>query len=546
SAGTEEVFTVPSLIRVLMRRVTEVAADCAAKNPREAFGAAITDALAQPRSADESGLSEAIVLAVETSSWKVLERVWARRSVNVFVDVPTATDAYLAVPEDVLAGSPVLTLARSAARRIDSTRRRLRSDDMAELVAATDFDSIVVPGLHGLLSAEAALTADEVTVLTTLEARTHRMNLDTQAALDAIEAGRERLRSLGEREPEPTLMLQAELNLEHGRNLVVAGRFPEAMRLLQLVVQFAEIYTPNSPHPLLAGLVESALASMGHGQGSDMDRSLERARESARGFGMVELPNERTALCIEAMRRLDRLAPDAADRILAEVDEARPAQYLGPIPDIAHSLRSVCQGRASIAAKQLPQRTGGRGIRMAGVPSTRQSGIINIAGFVLVAAGETKTLQDLGDQMSPQCPGHSMIKARQALTFGQHDRLWTATAQTLNEDHGPRVKSCAVALRAELLHHEGRTAEALEAFVHVLDYCAISSSVLGIAQLSKETRKALISASADHHGWHALARSFGSGASSGSSGVTAAELQRRLLDLPETLRVEPDFGTELT
>src|SRR5699024_5949353 len=68
----------------------------------------------------------------------------------------------------------------------------------------------------------------------------------------------------------------------------------------------------------------------GHGQGSDMDRSLERARESARGFGMAELPNERTALCIEAMRRLDRLDTDAADRILAEVDEARPGQYLGP------------------------------------------------------------------------------------------------------------------------------------------------------------------------------------------------------------------------
>src|SRR5699024_12423523 len=117
------------------------------------------------------------------------------------------------------------------------------------------------------------------------------------------------------------------------------------MRLLQLVVQFAEIYTPNSPHPLLTGLVEAALASMGHGQGSDMDRSLERARESARGFGMAGLPNERTALCIEAMRRLDRLDTDAADRILAEVDEVRPGQYLGPIPDIAHSLCSVYQDR---------------------------------------------------------------------------------------------------------------------------------------------------------------------------------------------------------
>src|SRR5699024_5785435 len=136
-------------------------------------------------------------------------------------------------------------------------------------------------------------------------------DLDSQAALETIEAGRERLRSLGEGEPEPTLMLQAELNLEHGRNLVVAGRFPEAMRLLHRVVRFAEVYTPNSSHPLLAGLVETALAGMGYGHGSDMDRSLERARRYARGFGMEKLPNERTALCIEAMRRLDLLDLDA-------------------------------------------------------------------------------------------------------------------------------------------------------------------------------------------------------------------------------------------
>jgi DNA-binding NarL/FixJ family response regulator len=46
--------------------------------------------------------------------------------------------------------------------------------------------------------------------------------------------------------------------------------------------------------------------------------------------------------------------------------------------------------------------------------------------------------------------------------------------------------------------------------------------------------------------WQALTRSFGGGVSSGAGGVTAAELQGRLLDLPETLRVEPAFGTELT
>src|SRR5699024_4694018 len=101
-----------------------------------------------------------------------------------------------------------------------------------------------------------------------------------------------------------------------------------------------------------------------------------------------------TALCIEAMRRLDRLDLGAAGRLLAEVDKARPGQYLGPIPDIVDSLCSVYQGRASIAAKLLTESSRVRFVQMAGVPSSRLAGIINIAGFVLMAAGETKILQD--------------------------------------------------------------------------------------------------------------------------------------------------------
>src|SRR5699024_11896284 len=77
-------------------------------------------------------------------------------------------------------------LARSAARRIDSTRRRLTGADTIELVAATDFDSIVVPGLHGLLSTETALTADEVAVLTMLEARSEEHTSELQSRFDLV------------------------------------------------------------------------------------------------------------------------------------------------------------------------------------------------------------------------------------------------------------------------------------------------------------------------------------------------------------------------
>lgn len=466
----------------------------------------------------------------------------ARRSVNAFLDAPTAIEAYLSVPEEVLAKNPILTFARSAARRIDSTRLRLGTEDRPTLLAATDFDSIVLPELHGMLQADHAvpLTADEIAVLTTLEARTHRLNRETGLALDVLQMGRERLRRLGEGKPGPTLMLQAALNLEHGRNLSVAGRFTEAMAMLERVVQFAEIYAPNSPHPLLTGLVEFALAGLGHGYGSDMDRALKQARESAARFGMDTLPDELTARCVEAMRSLDRLDLAAAERILDDLDLAKPTGYLGPIPDIVRSLHFVYQGRASIAVKLLVESPQMQLSPRLKASSTRFSGILNLASFVLMAAGEKKALQDLGDRVSPSSPGVAIVKARQALAFGRHEPLWAEIGRTLAGGQGPRLKSSAAALRVDLLHHEGRSAEALDAFFHVLDYCSIASSVLAIAQLSKPTRDAVVSASAEHPGWSAVAKSFGDGI------VTATELQNRLLDLPETLQSVPDFQTDLT
>ncbi|WP_423057906.1 LuxR C-terminal-related transcriptional regulator [Brevibacterium linens] len=540
--GTDAVFTVPPLIRRLMRRVLATETSTAEKNPREALGAAIASTFGRMRSDDRSGLAEIVDLVVETRHWTVLERAWARRSVNVFLDAPTAITAYLSVPEEVLADNPILTLARSAARRIDSTRLKHGSEVGPTVLAATDFDSIVLPELHGLLfaSPEPVLTADEIAVLTTLEARTHRLNKDYKRALALLDAGRERLRRLGEGEPGPTLMLQAELNLEHGRNLCAAGHFPAATAMLQRVVQFAEVYAPNSSHPLLTGLVETALAGMGHGRGSDMDRSLARARQNAARFGMDSLPDELTARCVELMRSLDRLDLPAAERLSEGLHSAKPTGSLGPIPDTVRSLLHVYQGRPSIAAKLLTESTHVRFLPMASGSSTRFSGVLNIASFVLVAAGEKKTLQELGDHLNPHSPGYPIVKARQALAFGQHDLLWSETGRMLTGDQGPRLKSSAAALRADILHHEGRADEALDAFAHVLDYCSITSSVLAIAQLSKQARDALLPASAEHPGWAALARSFV------DDEVTPAELQKRLLALPETSQTVPDFRTDLT
>ena len=524
-----------------MRRISAVDDGPAKRTPREALSAAIADAVGRQRMDSREGLPGLLDLVLEIRDWKVLERGWARRSVNVFVDVPESIEAFLNVPEAVVAKNPILTLARSAARRIDSTRRMLGTDDPGKLLTATDFDSIVVPELHGRLADPSLpLSGDEVAVLTMLDARSHRLDRKYQAALNVIEVGRKRMLSLGAAEPGPTLMLQAELNLEHGRSLVAAGRFTEAMSVLQNVVHFAGIYTPKSPHPLLSGLVEIALAGMGHGHGSDMDRSLERARENAARIGLDALPDERTALCVELMRCLDRLDLDRAEGILDALDQAKPTQALGPIPDCVTALYYVYRGRPSIAAKLVTESPEVQVLPTEDSASVRFTGVVNIVAFVLAAAGETKALQDISDRMSSSSPGDSIVRARQALVFGQHDRLWTTTGQALSSDQGPRLKSCAMALRADILHREGHAGQALETFMHMLEYCAITASVFASAQLSKSAREALIAASADFSEWDAVARSFG------SAEVTAAVLQKRLLELPETSPVSPDFQTDLT
>ena len=335
-------------------------------------------------------------------------------------------------------------------------------------------------------------------------------------------------------------MLQAELNLERGWCLIAVGRFTEAASVLQNVVHFAGIYSPNSSHPLLAGLVVTAMAELGCGHGAEVDSSLELARENARRFGLETLPEEHAALCVELMRSLDRIDLDAAEGILAALDEAKPPQSLGPILDCSSALYYVYRGRASIAAKLVTESPTVQILPTMGNASARFSGIVDVVGFVLAAAGETKALQDISDRMNSSSPGDSIIKARQALVFGQHDRLWTTTGQALSSDHGPRLKSCAMALRADILHHEGRADEALETFGHMLDYCAITASMFAAAQLSKSAREALIAASADFSEWEAVARSFN------STEITASVLQTRLLELPETSPVAPDFQTDLT
>ena len=335
-------------------------------------------------------------------------------------------------------------------------------------------------------------------------------------------------------------MLQAELNLERGWCLIAVGRFTEAASVLQSVVHFAGIYSPNSSHPLLAGLVVTAMAELGCGHGAEVDSSLELARENARRFGLETLPDEHVALCVELMRSLDRIDLDAAEGILAALDEAKPPQSLGPILDCSRALYYVYRGRASIAAKLVTESPAVQILPTLDNASARFSGIVDVVGFVLAAAGETKALQDISDRMNTSSPGDSIVKARQALVFGQHDRLWAATEQALSSDQGPRLKSCAMALRADILHHEGRADEALETFGHMLDYCAITASMFAAAQLSKSARDALIAASADFSAWEAVARSFD------SAEVTAAVLQKRLLELPETSPVTPDFQTDLT
>ncbi len=535
-------LAVPGLIRSLMRRITGPWAGEFHRSPHEAFSIAIDNAYARAKASDVPGYDEFLDLVVEIEDWELLEQMWTRRSINVFDDVANAVDAFLSVPAHVIAKRPILALARSAARRMDSMRSRLGTEDSTRLVPLTDFDSVVVPSVHGLLSAGngAALSVDEIATLTTAEARLHRSNRDYEAALRTIDLGRELLRNRDVEGPGPAAMMQAGLNLEHGKNLVSAGRFGEALRILQRVVQYSETYAPNSWHPMLAGYVELALANLGHGHGKEMGRNLTLARDKARIFGMETLPGEHKWQCLDAMRSLDRLDLDSAGTALGKLRHAGTVTGLGSLPTIAESLYRVYTGRASIAAKELIDNAAARNTPMTSSSNTRYSGIVNIASFVYLAAGETKPIQDLATQMPPTHPAYSLVKARQSFVFGQRDQLWSYTARVLNSADGPRLKGCAAALRAAFLHHEGQDSAAVDSFGHVLDYCIIGSTLMPIAQMSKSSRSALIEATASRSAWTDLVETFD------EPNLSVEYLQERLLDLPETLRVSVDREIELS
>lgn len=566
-SGEAGALSVPALIRPLMRRITGPWTEEFRRGPREAFRVAIENRYARAKASVEAGYDEILDLVVEIEDWDLLEQLWTRRSINVFDDVAKAVDAFLSVPEAVVTAKPILGLARSAARRIDSMRNILGTEDTKRLVPATDFDTVVVPNLHGLLSADGggagnadaggdagrdgdggaggnagggALTADEVAALTTAEARYHRANCDYSAGLATIDSGRRLLRRHRDEGRGPAAMMQAGLNLEHGKNLVAAGRFAEALNVLQRVVQFSETYAPNSWHPMLDGYVETALASLGHGHGKEMGRSLALAREKARSFGMDALPSEHKWQCLDAMRSLDRLDLTAAEAALEQLRSTRRVTGLGSLITIVESIYHVYSGRASIAAKELIDNADTRQSPMTSVSNTRFPGLMNISSFVFSAAGATKSIQELESRLKTTHPGYSLVKARQSLVLGQGRQLWSYTARILSGTDGPSLKGCAAALRAAFLHHDGREAEAVDSFGHVLDYCIIASTLMPIAQMSKSSRTALVEATSDSRAWTDLVATFD------DPSLSVAEVQRRLLELPETLRVSASRDVELS
>ncbi|WP_413336578.1 hypothetical protein ACH82I_08125 [Brevibacterium sp. GP-SGM9] len=540
--GDEEVFSVPPLIRALMRRVVIPSEHPRWRSPRQAFALSLENLHGRLRAEGGPGLDEALALIVDIENWDLLEQLWTRRSLNIFGEVDTAVDAYLAVPEEVISRRPILALARSAARLVDSTRRRLGTDEGVRVLPRTDFDRLVLPGIRASITGRDAadLTADEVAVLTTLEARELRVGGDVEAALTVIGTGREHLRERAGQAPGISQMIQAELNLEHGHNLVTAGRFPEALQILQRVVQYSETYTPNSWHPMLEAQLETALAGVGHGRGAEVDRSFALAREQADSFGMDVLPDEPKAQVIAALRSLDRLDLAAAERALGKLRSLGPVPHLGALPALAESLCNVYVGRSSIAAKELTENAIQLMVPVTNPSTTPFSGIVNLVGFVFLAAGEAKLLQELVASMNPSSPGYALTSARQGLMFGRRAQLWNHTGPVLSGGEGPRLKASAAALRTTVLHQEGRGAEAVELFGHVLDYCTIASTVTPLTQLSRQARIDLIAQTADAVAWTALAATFS------HPEISAAELQQRLLDLPETLPVTTAAVPELS
>lgn len=525
-------YAIPVLIRSLIQRMANPGE--LDSSPRTALGHAMENTFRSMLIIDRVDLDEILTLATTIANWDLLETIWTIHRTNLFVThLVAATRAFLSVPDDIISTRPILAIARSSAWQVELMRRLLETDDATQILPAVTFEMLVVPGLAqsaaDLESGE--FTTDEVIVLTIQSSRTRRLAGDQSAALEAIRLGRKHLLRRVAASGEPSMLNAAELDREHSAALAATGRFSSALQMLKQSIHIAETTAPGAPYPLLAAYASCAQTHLVLGHGVEADQYLRKTEAVADSVGFTSGLARYAAATTELFRRLDEIDLSAAKRLLEESRSARTGFDSETAVLLAEGMFRVYSGQASFAAKAIVESAGGESAWVNDPGLTRDSSRLNLLSFVFLAAGEIKPIQHILARLRPSTQGFSLAKARLSLMLDQINEMEVLVRGMLIDDAGPRLKGCAHALRAAGLQRQNRSAEALIEFDTVLDYCVISSSVLPIAQLPRVIRSTLVERSAESATWNLLAQSFG------SSATTGEDLRRRLLELPETMKI---------
>ncbi|MFE1083469.1 helix-turn-helix transcriptional regulator [Brevibacterium sediminis] len=523
----EDGYWMPSLTRAAVRRFFSTSAPDRANN---ALALALANALVSIQVRDEVDFAEILVLAAEFAAWEVLETLWTRHGMNSFLScLSTAVQVYASVPEDIITDRPVLAVARSAALQVWSMSGQLGTDVATTVLPELSFELLDAPSLEQAAQnlARGDFTSDEVCVLTIHTAQTLRTEAKHFDALTAVRHGRDYVKDRVADSGEPSALLRAELDYVQAAVLIKLQRFSEALNLLQRVIRVSEAGAFFAPYPLQAAYAQFAHIQWRRGRGKQVDRSLCKIGGLSEQAGFLTHQTQNIATAVELHRSLDSLDLSNARMLLdCSIRAESSSADLDESTALARALIQVYSGRASLGAKELLDAL----IGSCGEQGTvRAVSRMDIVSYVCLAAGQTQQLQRLLPASRPMAPDIALVKAQISLAHNHTDEMETFVSQVLSVGAPAHLKASAHGLLAVGASSLGRSAVVEEEFSAAVEYCLIASSLMPLAQLPRSVRVGLVERTQTHRMWNELAQTFT------RTSVTAEELQRRLIALPETM-----------
>lgn len=535
---TPYAYSIPILIRALMQR-TNGEDEPGLGRAQSALRTSLHDTYPTVRNIHPGEIGAILTTAACLGAWPVLEVAWAAYSSNLFtLCLRPAVTAYLSLPDSVLQAHPILAVAQGHAENAEHVSRQRGSDDPV----------VVVPHLSVHHSANATpcpeasigrdLTPEERAVLGLNIARAHRAHGDWTQAL-------RHLRPLRQSGPETNALppiLVAELHYEYALNLGRTGQFAQSLTVLEQCIHGLEIDASDLPFPLQAARATAAQTCLLLGFHKRADQYLTQVRS---GTGFLTAPTRLALTTVELYRHLDKLDLESSHHMIQQAQSETTGLDSTAALFLAEALNAVYAGRASLAVKDLMENHGQQQSWAEDQALLRDSSRINVLSFVCLAAGEIKPIQQLVEQLNPTVPGFALASARLNLSLGQTHEALKLIPRILAIDAGPRMRACAHALRAVCYRITGRDTEAMNEFVTALEYSAVASTLMPIAQLPRQHRAFFVDNSSDRSVWNHIASSFA------TPSLSAQTLRIRVKELPETLivsekKTEPMSSTELS